>query len=150
MLLEARQRGHEIYTLTPAGHEALIDWLLGSSLTIGVTLAPPPLRDEDAHDRSSEHELHVRRERAGPMPAPATVEQLSAAGSECRKDVLEIGRRRRQPAERRAVERPASCRQQTEARDSARDLEAAAGDVLMGDPVAQEMRRRTEQQRAHA
>ena len=64
--------------------------------------------------------------------------------------MLEIRSRRRQSAERRRVEQPAPRSQEAEAHHAARDLEAAARNVLMRDAVAEKMRGRAEQQRAHA
>ena len=87
---------------------------------------------------------------AGNRPTGATeraVEQLPAAGPKRGEDVLEIGRRRGEGADGRGVERPAARGQQPDTGDAARDLEAPAGDVLMRNAVAEQMRRRAEQER---
>src|SRR4051794_36735298 len=105
----------------------------------GLVAAAEQVADESAREK----QLHVRREVAGPVPAEASVEDLPPAWPERREDVLEIGCRRRKAAEGRRVERAAPRRQKAEAGDAARDLEAAAGDVLMRDPVAQQVGRRS-------
>jgi hypothetical protein len=67
-----------------------------------------------------------------------------------RKNVLKVRSRGSERAERRGIEGPATYGEQADADDPARNLEAAAGDVLVRDPVPDEVRGRTEEQRAQA
>ena len=64
--------------------------------------------------------------------------------------MLEVGSRGRRRADDGRVERPAGGREQAEEREPGDDLEAPRGDVVMGDPVAEEVRQRAEEDRPAA
>jgi hypothetical protein len=89
---------------------------------------------EDAEDRSRKKKLEAGWERSRTMPA-TVVEELLPAWAECRDDVLEIGRRRCEPAQRRWVEEAAPQTKHDEGGDTASNLEPAASDVLVWEAI---------------
>src|SRR4051812_19861964 len=83
------------------------------------------------------------------MPAQPPVKELPAARPRGAEHVLEIGSRGGGRADDGAVQRTAPQREQRDAGNAARDLEAPARDVLVRDPVAEQVRRRPEQRGGH-
>ena|SRR5215218_4185409 len=81
------------------------------------------------------------------MPTQPTVEELAAAGTQPSKHVLEVGCAGRGGPERRRIERAAAEGEQSKDEQSASDLEAAIGDVLVRYPITGQMQRRTESER---
>jgi hypothetical protein len=75
------------------------------------------------------------------------VEELAAARAQEREDVLEVGCGARRGAERPRIDRATARGEEDEARETAADLEAARADVLVGQPIAHEMKDRTEHDR---
>ena len=82
------------------------------------------------------------------MPASAAVEEFGAARAQEREDVLEVGCGARRGAEGRRIDRATARGEEDEARETAADLEAARADVLVRQPIAREMKDRTEQDAA--
>lgn len=81
------------------------------------------------------------------MPASAAVEELAAARAQEREDVLEVGCGTGRGAEGRRIDRATARGEEDEGRETAADLEAARADVLVGQPIAREMKDRTEHDR---
>ena len=81
------------------------------------------------------------------MPASAAVEELAAARAQEREDVLEVGCGAGRGAEGRRMGRATARGEEDEGRETAADLEAARADVLVRQPIAREMKDRTEQDR---
>ena len=104
-------------------------------------------RDERAENRAGQQELQICGEAPRAVPASAAVEEFAAARAQERQDVLEVGCGARRGAERRRIERATARGEEDEARETAADLEAARADVLVRQPIAREMKDRTEQDR---
>ena len=104
-------------------------------------------RDERAENRAGQQELQICGEAPRAVPASAAVEEFAAARAQEREDVLEVGCGARRGAERRRIERATARGEEDEARETAADLEAARADVLVRQPIAREMKDRTEQDR---
>ncbi len=77
----------------------------------------------------------------------AAVEELATARAQEQEDVLEVGCGARPAAERRRIERAAASGEEDEARETAADLEAARAEVLVGQPIAREVKDRAQQDR---
>jgi hypothetical protein len=101
--------------------------------------ARSPRCHEQAKDRSGKQELELRREPARAVPAAAAVKELLSARAQQREHVLEVRCRSRNRTERGRIERAASRGEESDAREPASDLEAAAGYVLMRDAVCGEV-----------
>ena len=72
------------------------------------------------------------------MPT-AVVEELSSARAQEREDVLEVGGGACGGAKRRRIERAAPRGEKEDARETAADLEATRGDVLVRQAVTREV-----------
>jgi hypothetical protein len=77
------------------------------------------------------------------------VEELAAARTQEREDVLEVGGGTRGGTKRRRIERAAARGEEDEARETAADLEAARADVLVRQTVACEVEDRPQEERRH-
>jgi hypothetical protein len=85
---------------------------------------------EDAEDSSRKKKLEAGRE--GPRAMPATVvKELLPTWAERRYDMLEIGRRRCEPAERRGVKEAAPHNKHAKCSNTGSNLKPAASDVLV-------------------
>jgi hypothetical protein len=73
------------------------------------------------------------------VPAEAVVEELPAAGTQERKDVLEVRGRARRGADGRRIERASSQGQEQDAYDAATDFEASRADVLVWQAIARKV-----------
>jgi len=102
---------------------------------------------EHSDDRARQHELNVRAQATGAVPAARAVEKLAPARTQPRTDVLEIGRGGRGGPERGGIERAAPAREQGHPDYAGSDLEATIGDVLVRHPIGSETEQRTEGQR---
>ena len=81
------------------------------------------------------------------MATTAAVKDLLAAHAKPRHDVLEIGHRSGCTAHHGGIERAAPRCEQRKRDETAADLEAPVGDVLVRHAIAREVQRRAEQQR---
>ena len=81
------------------------------------------------------------------MPTPEPVAREEVALAEAREDVLEVGRRRCERADRLGARRTVAHCDRKHARDSARDLETPGRDVVVRDGVAGRMQDRPEEGR---
>ena len=92
------------------------------------------LRYEGAEDRPRKKKLEAGGE--GPRAMPATVvKELLPTWAERRYDMLEIGRRRCEPADRRGVKEAAPRNKHAKGSNTASNLEPAAGDVLVREAI---------------
>jgi hypothetical protein len=104
--------------------------------------------EQHADDRAREKELDSRRHAASVLGSP--VEELAAARTQPRNEVLEVGRSGGGGAENDRIERSASAGEQTQAQQAAADLEASVGNVLVRDAIGNEVQRRAKQHRRGA
>ena len=111
-----------------------------------MVCSPPSRCDERGENRAGQQELQVCWEAPRAVPASAAVEELATARAQEREDVLEVGCGARPGAERRRVERAAARGEEDEARETAADLEAARAEVLVGQPIAREVKDRAQQE----
>jgi hypothetical protein len=108
------------------------------------------LTDQGPDDDSRREQLHPGRQTARAVPAVYAVggEELATTRPRQSEHVLEVGRRRHCPANHRRVERPPRKREQTEQGEAGTDLEPARGDVPVRQPVAREVQKWTDRERA--
>ena len=78
------------------------------------------------------------------MPSEAVVKDLPSAGTQERKDVLEIRSRARHRAERRRIEGASPRGEKSDACDTRPDLEPSRVEISMGNAVAHEVQSRPE------
>jgi len=83
--------------------------------------------------------LQVRRETPGAVPAEPVVKNLSSTRTQKGNDVLEVGGRARDGAERRRIEWASTRGDEKDACDAARDLKATRVKVLVWQPIACEV-----------
>jgi hypothetical protein len=102
------------------------------------------LAEQPVEEDASEEQLRLGRKAAASVPAAPAVEELRAARPREGEDVLCVGRRRRECAERRRIRDAAVCSEECDRREPARELEAATREVAMRNRVAREVRRDTE------
>ena len=89
---------------------------------------------EDAEDRPRKKKLEAGRKGPGAMPA-TVVKELLPTWAERRYDMLEIGRRRCEPADRRGVKEAAPHSKHAKGSNTASNLEPAASDVLVWEAI---------------
>lgn len=82
------------------------------------------------------------RERPFPVPPEAVVEELPLAGTQERKDVLEIGSGARERTERRRIEQAPPRGEKSDACDTGPDLEPSRVKVSVRNAVAHEVQNR--------
>jgi len=114
----------------------------GTTMPTFIRARLPASCEEQTDHGSGDHELRVRGDPAG-MASAATVEELLAAGPKPGHDVLEVRHRGSRAAEHGGVEEPAPRREQAERHETAADLEAPVGDVLVRHLVARDVQGRT-------
>jgi hypothetical protein len=100
--------------------------------------------DERTDNRTGHDELHVRTKATRSVPTEEPVKQLGSTGTQKGDNVLQIGGGARCRAESRGVERAAPAGQENEAKEAARDLEAARVDVLVRKTIARKVHDRPE------
>jgi hypothetical protein len=89
---------------------------------------------QEAEHRPRKKKLEAGRE--GPRAMPATaLKELLATWAESRYDMLEIGRRRCEPADRRGVKEAAPHDKHAKGSNTASNLEPAASDVLVWEAI---------------
>jgi hypothetical protein len=105
---------------------------------------------KEANEETREEELDRRRKTAAPVPATQamTREELAPAGPRETKEVLEVWRRSSKRAGHRGIERAAHRGEEQDCGDARADLEAAVGDVTVRHPIADEVEKQSEWQRA--
>jgi hypothetical protein len=105
---------------------------------------------KEANEETREEELDRRRKTAAPVPATQamTREELAPAGPRETKEVLEVWRRSSKRAGHRGIERSAHRGEDQDCGDARADLEAAVGDVTVRHPIADEVEKQSEWQRA--
>jgi len=91
-------------------------------------------REQEPHDRTREYELRFGRH-ADAVAAAAAMKDLLPARTEPRKEVLEVGQRRRGAAEHCRIEGATPRREQPERDEAAADLEAPVGNILVRDAI---------------
>jgi len=109
------------------------------SLSLSLSDRSTPRSDERAENRSGEQELQGYRKAPRAVPSEAIVKELSSARTQEREDVLEVRGGTRHRAKRRRIERASPRGEEDDASDTAADLEATRGDVLVGQAIAREM-----------
>jgi hypothetical protein len=108
-----------------------------------------PRCDEEAEDRARKQELDGCRERARAMPTATTVKELLAARPQRGDHVLEVRRRRCDPAQSRGIEWSAARSEEREGGYPAPDLKTAADNVPVRHAVCGQVQNRSEEEGAH-
>jgi hypothetical protein len=105
-----------------------------------------------ADKKAGEDELRRRRNAAAAVPAVEAVagEELAPARPREVKDVLEVRRGSGERAAHGRIERSPRRGEEQHCSDARADLEAAVGDVLVRHPIAGEMEKHAERQRAES
>jgi hypothetical protein len=92
------------------------------------------LRYEDAEDRPRKKKLEAGRQTPRAMPA-TVVKELFPTWADGRHDMLEIGRRRCEPADRRGVKEAPPHSNHAKGCNTASNLEPAASDVFVREAI---------------
>jgi hypothetical protein len=106
----------------------------------------PPSREQQPHQRAGREQLRLGGD-ADAVPAAAAVEELLSPRPEPWHEVLEIGHGGGGSAEHRGVEDATPGGEQAERDETAADLEAPVGNVLVRDAVCGDVQGGAEQQR---
>ena len=93
---------------------------------------------EAAEDRPRKKKLEAGRQTPRAMPA-TVVKELFPTWADRRHDMLEIGHRRREPAERRGVEEAAPHNKHAKGSNTASNLEPAVGDVFVREAIRRQV-----------
>src|SRR3954452_25056504 len=118
----------------------------GTTIPTFMRARLPASSEQQAHDRARKQELRLDRD-ADAGAAGAPMEDHLPAHPEPRQDVLEVGHRRAGATDHRGVERAAPRSEQRERGETAADLEAPVGNVLVRHPVAGDVQRGPEDER---
>jgi hypothetical protein len=108
-----------------------------------VSHGSTPGHDERAENHAGQQELQVGREAPRAVPAEAAVEDLPSARPQERENVLEVRGGACGGAKRRRIERASPRGEKEEAGETAADLEATRGDVLVRHAVTREVEDRS-------
>ena len=93
---------------------------------------------EAAEDRPRKKKLEAGRQTPRAMPA-TVVKELFPTWADRRHDMLEIGHRRREPAERRGVKEAAPHNEHAKGSNTASNLEPAVGDVFVREAIRRQV-----------
>jgi hypothetical protein len=109
-----------------------------------------PALKKETDQETREQELDRRRKTAAPVPAADAVtrEELTPARPWETKKVLEVWRRSSERAGHRRIEGPTHGGKEQDCRDTRADLEAPVGDVIVWNPIAEEVEEEPQWQRA--